>query len=98
VFSRDEWARLVRKREAEHSACHRQEGRQEEVSSSLPRYGEAAVLVRSSDGVREDNSLQTLAVVEKTTTLRVLGVPVVAVTRKSRWTDESDNERGKQNR
>jgi hypothetical protein len=60
--------------------------RPKEVS---PRCSEQGDRVRSGDVRQEDDNLQTLALVEKTTKVRFLGIPLVEVTREGRWTDES---------
>lgn len=62
-------------------------GRQEEVPP--PRYGEQISAVRSGHGrgEEENDDVQTLALLEKTTKVRLIGVPLVQVTRESRWTD-----------
>lgn len=55
-----------------------------------PRYGEQISAVRSGHSRGEEESsddVQTLALLEKTTKVRVFGVPLVQVTRESRWTD-----------
>jgi hypothetical protein len=64
----------------------------ERQEGALPvQYGEPVTGVRSGDGRQEekDDPLQTLNVVEKTMKVRILGLPLVEVTRESRWTDEN---------
>lgn len=77
------------KTDASYAVCPRQE----EVPP--PRYAEQIGAVRSGERGRgeeeessdDDDDVQTLALLEKTTKVRLLGVPLVEVTRQSRWTD-----------